>query len=75
MEKSQQNYARKLRAKLNWAFKVAKETSDREALCQKQYYDRKMRCQKLEPGDLVLVKQKGSSGNYKIDDKWELNAF
>ena len=75
MEKSQQNYARKLRAKLNWAFKVAKQTSDREAIRQKQYYDRKMRCQKIEPGDLVLVKQKGSSGNYKIDDKWELNPF
>ena len=75
MEKSRQNYARKLRAKLNWAFKVAKETSDREAIHQKQYYDRKMRCQKIEPGDLVLVKRKGSSGNYKIDDKWELNPF
>ena len=34
-----------------------------------------MHCQKLFPGDLVLVKQKGSSGNYKIDDKWELNSF
>ena len=75
IEKSQQNYARKLRAKLNWAFKVAKETSDKEVLRQKQYYDRKMHCQKLIPGDLVLVKQKGSSGNYKIDDKWELNPF
>ena len=34
-----------------------------------------MRCQKIVPGDLVLVKQKGSSGNYKINDKWELNPF
>ena len=34
-----------------------------------------MHCQKLTPGDLVLVKQKGSSGNYKIDDKWEMNPF
>ena len=23
----------------------------------------------------MLVKQKGSSGNYKIDDKWELNPY
>ena len=75
MEKSQQNYARNLRAKLNWAFRVAKEASDKEALRQKQYYDRKMHCQKIVPGDLVLVKQKGLSGNYKIDDKWELNPF
>ena len=75
MEKSQQNYARKLRAELNWAFKVSKETSNQEATHQKQYYDRKMRCQKIEPRDLVLVKQTSSSGNYKIDDKWELNPF
>ena len=34
-----------------------------------------MCCQKIVPGDLVLVKQKGSSGNYKIDNKWELNPF
>ena len=34
-----------------------------------------MHCQKLTPGDLVLVKQKGSSGNYKIDDKCETNPF
>ena len=75
MEKSRQNYARKLRAKLNWAFKVAKETNNSEALHQKKYYEKRMRCQKLTPGDLVLVKQKGSSGNYKIDDKWETNPF
>ena len=60
---------------MNWAFRIAKETSDKEALHQKQYYDRKMHCQKIVPGDLVLVKQKGLSGNYKIDDKWELNPF
>ena len=75
MEKSWQNYARKLRAKLNWAFKVAKETNDSEALCQKKYYNKQMCCQKLTSGDLVLVKEKGSSGNYKIDDKWETNPF
>ena len=75
MEKSRQNYAHKMRAKLNWAFKVAKETNDREAMHQKQYYDRRIHCQKLLPGDLMLVKQKGSSGNYKTDDKWELNPY
>ena len=75
MEKCRQNYDRKLKAKLNWAFRVAKETNDREAQRQKQYYDRCMRCQRLASGDLVLVKQKGSSGNYKIDDKWELNPY
>ena len=71
MEKSRQNYARKLRARLNWAFKVAKEVNEKESDRQKRFYDKRMRCQKLVPGDLVLVKQKGSSTSYKIDDKWE----
>ena len=34
-----------------------------------------MHCQKLIVGDVVLVKEKGSSGNYKINDKWELNPY
>ena len=54
---------------------MGKETNDKEELHQKQYYDRKMCCQKIVPGDLVLVKQKGSLGNYQIDNKWELNPF
>ena len=34
-----------------------------------------MHCQKLVVGDMVLVKEKGSSGNYKINDKWEVNPY
>ena len=34
-----------------------------------------MCCQKLIIGDVVLVKEKGSSGNYKINDKWEVNPY
>ena len=30
---------------------------------------------KLIIGDVVLVKEKGSSGNYKINDKWEMNPY
>ena len=59
--------------RLNWAFKVAKETNLKESKWQKQYYDHKMRCQNLIVGDVVLVKEKGSSGNYKINDKSEVN--
>ena len=39
------------------------------------FYDKRMRCQKLVPGDFVLVKRKGSSSTYKIDDKWEENPY
>ena len=75
IERSRQNYARKLRAHLNWAFQVAKDTNEKESKRQKLYYDRKMRCQKLVVGDFVLVKETSSSGNYKINDKWELNPY
>ena len=34
-----------------------------------------MHCQKLVVGDVVLVKEKGSSENYKINDKWELHPY
>ena len=34
-----------------------------------------MHRQKLIIGDVVLVKEKGSSGNYKINDKWEVNPY
>ena len=30
---------------------------------------------KLVEGDIVLVKETSSSGNYKINDKWELNPY
>ena len=35
IDKSRQNYARKLRACLNWAFQVAKDTNEKESKCQK----------------------------------------
>ena len=75
IDKSRQNYAHKLWARLNWAFKIAKDMNLKESERQKCYYDRKMRCQKLIIGDVVLVKEKGSSGNYKINDKWEMNPY
>ena len=75
IDKSRQSYARKLRTRLNWAFKVAKDVNEKESQRQKRYYNRKMRCQKLVVGDVVLVKEKGSLGNYKINDKWELQPY
>ena len=34
-----------------------------------------MRCQKLVVGNVVLVKEKSSSENYKVNDKWELHPY
>ena len=42
-EKDNESYARKLRKRLNWAYKVAKETNKKETKRHKQYYDKRMR--------------------------------
>ena len=37
----------------------------------KRRYDKDIRCGKLEPGNLALVKQKAFAGKYKIQNRWE----
>ena len=41
---------------------------------QKQY-DQNVKCTKLEPGDLVLVRQKTFKGNHKISNRWENTPY
>ena len=41
----------------------------------KQNYDRKVRCSKIEKGDKVLVRQKAFKGKHKIQDKWEEDVY
>ena len=68
---SQQNYAQKLHSKLQWAFQRAQDNNKRESECHKRYYDQKMRCMKLEPDDLVMVRVKALTSDHKIADQWE----
>ena len=68
---SHQNFAEKLKACLEWAYKVAKETNDCEATRHKKYYDQKFKCMKIALGDLVLVWVKAFSPDHKIADHWE----
>ena len=64
-------YIRKLKNRMEWAFKKAAEVSLKESTRHKRYYDKKVKCSKLEPGDMVLVRQKAFKGKHKIQDKWE----
>ena len=68
---SWQNYAEKLKARLKWAYKVAKVNNDHEAARHKQYYDQKFKGMKIVPGDLVLVRVKAFGPDHKIADRWE----
>ena len=65
---TQQNYAQKLYSKLQWAYQKAQENNKKESEHHKKYYDWRMRCMKLEPDDLVMVRVKALTGNHKIAD-------
>ena len=65
---SYQNYIKKLRARLEWAYQVANENNQKESEHHKKYYDKKMRCISLKPDGLVLVCMKAPSGDHMIAD-------
>ena len=69
---SHQNYVKKLKARLEWAYQIAHENNQKESECLKKYYYRKMRCMSLRPYDLVLVHVKAPTGNHKIADWLEV---
>ena len=60
---SYQNYAKKLQARLKWAYQKAQKNNKKESECHKKYYDQRMRCMSLKP--------KALSGDHKIADQWE----
>ena len=68
---SYQNYAKKLQARLKWAYQKAQENNKKESEHHKKYYDQRKRCMSLKPNALVLVHAKVPSDNHKIADWWE----
>ena len=65
-------YVHTLQKHLEWAFKIAKEHIEKEVGHRKLYYDRKVHCMDIIPGDIVLVIQKVFGTQHKIEDRWEL---
>ncbi|MCG8623602.1 MAG: hypothetical protein MJE68_16620, partial [Proteobacteria bacterium] len=61
--------------RLHWSYNLAQKHMEKQAAKAKKYYDRKVRCSKLEPGDLVLVKRFGFRGKHKIQDRWEHHVY
>ena len=68
---SYQNYAKKLQARLKWAYQKAQENNKKDSEHHKKYYDQKLGCMSLKPNDLVLVQAKALSGEHKVTDQWE----
>ena len=72
---SQQNYAQKLYSRLQWAYQRAQENSKKESERHKKYYDQRVKCIELRPGDLVRVRIKALAGDHKIADQWESTPY
>ena len=72
---SSSKYVLDLQRRLNWSHKVAKKQMEKEALKAKIYYDRRVRCSQLSPGDLVLVKRMAFKGKHKVQNRWEQDIY
>ena len=72
---SSSKYIQDLERKPQWSHELAQKHMEKQANKAKKYYDRKVRCSKLEPGDLVLVKRFGFKGKHKIQDRWENQIY
>ena len=66
-----QKYVQMLKHRLEWAYNKAREVSANEAKRSKNRYDQKVRCSKLDIGDIVMVRQKGFTGKHKVADRLE----
>ena len=73
--KANNNFVRKLKKRLNWAYKIAHENTQKEMLRHKKYYDKKMRCMKLDINDIILVHIKAFGNDQKVVDKWEQSPY
>ena len=51
-----QKYVQMLKHQLEWAYNKAREVSSKEAKKSKRRYDQKVRCSKLDIGDIVMVR-------------------
>ena len=54
---------------MNFAYKKAKEMSQKQGQKYKSPYDKKI---KLQVNDIVLVKRVAWKGRHKIQNKWKL---
>ena len=75
-ETSYNDYVEDLRKKLDDSYQVARKKMNLAHGRSKERYDRKVRGNKLEVGDRVLVrKTKFEEGRHKLANKWEDKVF
>ena len=60
---------------MQWAYKKAHEISQKEKHRAKVNYNKKIRCSKLNVGDICLVRTTGFQSKHKIDERWEIDFY
>ena len=64
-----------MKQRLNFAYKKAKEMSQKQAQKYKSSYVRKIKGSQLTENDIVLVKRVAWKGRHKIQNKWEPSEY
>ena len=72
---TQTEYVRKLRDRISFAYKKAKEATKKASAKHKLNYDLRERSSVLRPGDRVLVRNAGVRGKRKLADRWEKDPY
>ncbi|KAL5004610.1 hypothetical protein ScPMuIL_018066, partial [Solemya velum] len=72
---SRSSYAKKLRKRLDFAYKMAATEAKKNTSRYKKNYDLKVRDSVLEVGDRVLVRNVGLKGKNKLADKWAKDPY
>ena len=72
---SKTRFVQKLKQRLTFAYKKAKEMSQKQAQKYKSSYDKKIKGTKLQVNDIVLVKRVAWKGRHKIQNKWEPSEY
>ena len=68
-------YVDQLREKLDWAYKIATQESNKAKASHKGRYDKRVRGANVEVGDRVLVRNVGLKGRQKLANKSEGEAY
>lgn len=63
-------YVSGLRERLDYAYRLASERDDKADARNKAMYDRKLKENKIQIGDRVLIRNVGIKGKNKLGDKW-----
>ena len=68
-------FVKRLKSRMGWAYSRAREMADADAKKHKRRYDLKCRGNKLQVGDMVLVRELAFRGKHKTQDRWRRGVY